>query len=79
MLAPLFVSLLFNPLFQVDHAVPEAQLYREGVGKGEKLPDAVIRGPDGSVERVVEFGGSYGKQKLIAFHNVMSTKPYELW
>lgn len=47
--------------------------------KGEKLPDAMIRA--GDYERVIEFGGEYGKDKLIAFHDycVKKNLPYELW
>lgn len=59
--------------------VPEAQLCAEGWGMGERLPDALIRGRDGGIERVVEFGGSYRKQKLQAFHREMCEIPYEIW
>ena len=47
--------------------------------KGDKLPDAMIR--TGSYERVIEFGGEYGKDKLTAFHDycVKKNLPYELW
>ncbi len=58
--------------------IPEAQLYAEGRGLGHRLPDAVIR-PGGVDQRVVDFGGSYGKQKLQAFHAEMSALPYEIW
>lgn len=59
--------------------VPEAQIYAERWGMGERLPDALIRGRDGGIERVVEFGGSYRKQKLQAFHREMCEIPYEIW
>ena len=58
--------------------VPEAQLYAEGRGLHAKLPDAVIR-RDGTKIRIVEFGGSYGKQKLASFHAEMQPLPYEIW
>jgi hypothetical protein len=47
--------------------------------KGDKLPDAMIR--TGDYERVIEFGGEYEKEKLIAFHDYCVKKdlPYELW
>lgn len=58
--------------------VPEAQLYAEGWGLHGRLPDAVIR--RGGIEiRIVEFGGSYGKRKLTAFHAEMQFLPYEIW
>lgn len=46
---------------------------------GEKLPDAMIRTPYGST--IVDFGGSYTKQKLADFHAfcVRRSTPYELW
>jgi hypothetical protein len=58
--------------------IPEAQLYAEGRGFRERIPDAVIR-RGGRDLRVVEFGGSYGKAKLQAFHAQMSSLPYEVW
>lgn len=58
--------------------IPEAQLYAEGRGLGHRLPDAVIR-MGGIDQRIVEFGGSYGKQKLQGFHAEMNTLPYEIW
>jgi hypothetical protein len=46
---------------------------------GEKLPDAFIRSHSGT--RVVEFGGAYGKDKLISFHRYCKeySFPYEIW
>jgi hypothetical protein len=46
---------------------------------GEKLPDAFIRSSSGT--RVIEFGGAYGKDKLIAFHRYCKeySFPYEIW
>jgi hypothetical protein len=46
---------------------------------GEKLPDAFLRSH--SATRVVEFGGAYGKDKLIAFHRYCKEHsfPYEIW
>lgn len=58
--------------------VPEAQLYVEGHGKNGRLPDATIR-RGGQDVRYVEFGGSYGKQKLLDFHAHLSELPYEIW
>jgi hypothetical protein len=46
---------------------------------GEKLPDAFLRSQSGT--RVIEFGGAYGKDKLIAFHGYCKEHsfPYEIW
>ncbi len=46
---------------------------------GEKLPDAFLRSKSGT--RVIEFGGAYGKDKLIAFHGYCKEHsfPYEIW
>lgn len=62
-----------------DHWVSEAQILAEGLVRGDALPDAVIRHTDRSRCRVVEFGGSYGKQKLVAFHEKMQATSYEIW
>ncbi len=45
----------------------------------EKLPDAFLRLQHGT--RVIEFGGAYGKDKLIAFHGYCKeySFPYEIW
>lgn len=47
--------------------------------RGEKLPDAMIRTE--TFERVIEFGGEYSKEKLIAFHEwcLKKSLPYEIW
>jgi len=46
---------------------------------GEKLPDVILR--SGSGTRVIEFGGAYGKDKLIAFHGYCKERllAYEIW
>lgn len=58
----------------------EARLVSRGTRRGEKLPDALIREPDGR-ETAIEFGGEYGKRKLLAFHADCERKNrgYELW
>jgi hypothetical protein len=57
---------------------PEAHLYAEGRGRSGRLPDAVIRHAGVDV-KYVEFGGSYGKQKLADFHLHLGHLPYEIW
>jgi len=51
----------------------------QGSQPGEKLPDAFLRSKSGT--RVIEFGGAYGKDKLIAFHGYCKEHsfPYEIW
>lgn len=46
---------------------------------GEKLPDVIIRTPEST--RVVEFGGAYGTDKVVAFHGYCKDRSlsYELW
>lgn len=47
---------------------------------GEKLPDAIVR-PDGSPEKIVDFGGEYSPAKLESFHRWAEEKAraYEFW
>jgi len=50
--------------------------------RGQKLPDAVIAAaPSAPIERVLEFGAGYSKQRLAAFHrdNEARGLPYEIW
>ena len=46
---------------------------------GEKLPDAFLR--THSATKVIEFGGAYGKDKLVAFHRYCKENSfsYEIW
>jgi len=47
---------------------------------GDRVPDAVIVCSDGEqVEQIVEFGGSYNRQKLEAMHEEFQIAPYEIW
>ena len=57
----------------------ERRLARRRPEHGEKLPDVLLRTADGV--RVVEFGGAYGKDKLISFHRYCKENkfPYEIW
>lgn len=47
----------------------------------EKLPDAVLLDPRGRIREVVEFGGSYSKVRVRAFHQYCQEQgyPYQLW
>lgn len=61
--------------------VSENELYAEGRGRNERLPDAIIRGPRAGAPptRVIEFGGAYKKSKLEEFHREMARFRYEVW
>lgn len=75
---------LSNPDVLTDWVFEEqVKAERKRVGdrseSGEKLPDAFLRSNSGT--RVVEFGGAYGKDKLITFHRYCKEHsfPYEIW
>jgi hypothetical protein len=57
----------------------EEELRRELPRKGERLPDVILQTDAGP--RAIEFGGSYPKRKLEAFHLycVERSLPYEVW
>jgi len=57
----------------------EAAILRDRDTKREKLPDAMI--VDGETRRIIEFGGSYGKEKIESFHDycINEELPYEIW
>lgn len=59
----------------------EAEQYAEGKGRGERLPDAIIRGRRGGEPpaQIIEFGGAYSRAKLIEFHHALSAFCYEVW
>lgn len=52
---------------------------RQRERSGEKLPDAMIRLKNRN--RIIEFGGAYGKEKLIEFHEYCRKRglAYEIW
>ena len=59
----------------------EQQLYAQGRGRNQRLPDAIIRprragAGDGWV---LEFGGAYSKKKLEEFHAELCGEVYEIW
>lgn len=57
----------------------EAAILATRSNRREKLPDALI--DNGEERRIIEFGGSYGKDKLVAFHEYCEREelPYEIW
>ena len=74
----LYYRQLLTPAVITAQWVSEEGL-RQSKQAGEKLPDAMLRTPQG--ERVIEFGGAYSKEKLALFHIYCLEKafPYELW
>lgn len=58
----------------------EGWIIAAGVKAGDKVPDALIDTPNGP-KRAIEFGGEYGKRKLLSFHRYCdaSRLEYELW
>jgi hypothetical protein len=61
--------------------VSEHELYARGGGRNARLPDALIRDRRRRPGRdlVVEFGGSYSKQKLVEFHEELKETAYQIW
>lgn len=54
---------------------------KDGLARGEKLPDVILYGADLEPYLVCEMAGSYPKARLEAFHAYVAalTLPYELW
>jgi hypothetical protein len=81
-LASVYLQLLQTQPERAKHWVSEATLVAGdgGEGRGQKLPDALIRMPNGS-ETVIEFGGEYDRHKLALFHADCAERrrSYELW
>lgn len=63
----------------VDSWIGEVELRRRGL-RG-KLPDAALVDGSGGIERILEFGGAYGPERLRADHAFCEAQgyPYELW
>lgn len=62
----------------------QAWLGEDALGKaghGVKDPDAILRGDDGSIRRVIDFGGRYDAERVLDFHLHYSDRKleYELW
>jgi len=59
----------------------ERELYAQGRGRNERLPDAIIHEPGRgeTPARIIEFGGAYSKAKLADFHREFADLPYEVW
>ena len=80
----LHVAALYLRLLQADPRAANAwtlDLHLTTERKNQKLPDAVLKNPDGSDGRVIEFGGAYPARRVQAFHEdcLRRSLPYELW
>jgi hypothetical protein len=67
------------PFWIFEEQVKAERRRARGNAFGEKLPDVLLRTE--TVTRVIEFGGAYSKDKLIAFHSYCKDRSlsYELW
>jgi hypothetical protein len=77
----LHVTALYLNLLKNDPVRAEAWLSEDFMLKprrGDKLPDAILRGPDPTV---IEFGGSYRADQVEKLHSYCERKAlrYELW
>jgi hypothetical protein len=77
-LSQIYLSLLDHSPKTAKSWLNDDGLYKEGRGRNEKLPDAIIRLGRGE-ELVIEFGGAYSKAKLGEFHEEMKHRAYEIW
>lgn len=77
--ATLYLQLAKHSEPRAQAWVSEAALASEGWGKGSPLPDAALR--DGGGETLIEFAGSYPKDKLEGFHQFCAAAgfAYEVW
>lgn len=78
-LARIFIRLQKSDPKRASCWASEASLFERGEGRGDKLPDAMIKTRGGKV--AVEFGGAYRPQKLREFHEYCSGRnlAYEIW
>ena len=65
-LAQVYLNLTAREPARAKGWFSEAQLYAEGEGRGDRLPDAMVR--TRREKTVIEFGGGYSKKKLEEFH-----------
>lgn len=65
---------------QAKQWVSEQEQYALGGGRGNRLPDAIVRSSRSrGHDLIVEFGGAYSKRKLEEFHAAMHHVPYQIW
>lgn len=79
LLAAVFLHFRKNDPTRASHWVSEATLHAEGEGRGDRLPDAMVRGR--REKTVIECGGAYPRTKLEEFHCYCERRGlgYEVW
>ena len=79
-LAAVYLALLRSDPVAAKYWISEEQVRLERERLDERIPDAIVRKP-GAPPRVIEFGGTYKKPKLEAFHRHCSfhSLAYEIW
>lgn len=77
--AAIYLRLLRQAPALAEAWIGETVLASERIG--QKLPDAILRDPNGHDRLVIEFGGSYDAEHVGSFHNDCARRelPYQLW
>jgi len=78
-LAELYLRLLTQDSTRAASWTSEADLFKIGLGRNQRLPDAIVRSGDSWL--VIEFGGAYPAAKLREFHVFCEHHglAYEIW
>lgn len=78
-MAELFLKLQRSEPQTAQTWASESELYSVGLGRNQRLPDAMVR--DAVGWRVIEFGGQYAPPKLRDFHDFCQARSlrYEIW
>lgn len=78
-LAELYLRLLARDAARAASWTSETDLFKIGLGRNQRLPDAIIR--NGNSWLVLEFGGAYPASKLREFHGFCEYHglAYEIW
>ena len=66
---------------EADRWIGEDQYRRLAPKRIPKVPDAVVLGADGRIERAIEFGGRYSARRLRSLHRAFERRglPYEIY
>jgi hypothetical protein len=75
----IYLRLLLESPLEAEQWVPDYQLAR--TRRGQKLPDAELQDANGRTLKVIEFGGSYGPERVRKVHEDAERRgvPYEIW
>ncbi len=78
-LAELYLRLCARDAAQAASWASETDLFKIGLGRSQRLPDAIVRNGDSWL--VLEFGGAYPAPKLREFHGFCEYHglAYEIW